>query len=555
MQGKAKKLLALMLALTLVFPVGLLAASAAGSNVPVIYCHGDQTIYKTDEDGVRHQLFDDDEYLTKFTDGIVPLIAKSIVSGDWTEYTEKALDVFLPAFEGYAPNPDGTLPENSDIEWHWSEATLRPAYYMGSHPVYEFHPDSRLSVMVLADQVEEYVQAVKRRTGAQKIILMGRCEGTAISSAYLYKYARPVNYANLESVWYINGTVNGCAYADAVLSGTVSIPANGGYYFLRNIDSYTALGEQLGGEMDAEILSLLKDTIEMLHETYGIYLTVDLVQRVYDALKDIFLAKLLKAYWAIMPCFVSTANEHYEEYKDYIFAEEGDKEKYANIIAATDDFHYNVQVPLADYLLEAAAAGVSVNAIAEYGTQQYPLNDECEYIGDFMISVESQSFGATTSKVNETLDQKYINRRTAEGKGKYISPDKQIDASTCLFPDNTWFVKNLIHGFPAQLDRFLGVLLADPANTVDTTKYGQFLQYDENQYEFYAATETSENDMVWENEDPGSGTRNFATRVGNFLIKIINFVRSIIDGIVAHANGLADPITVNPLLETTTEAP
>ncbi len=72
---------------------------------------------------------------------------------------------------------------------------------------------------------------------------------------------------------------------------------------------------------------------------------------------------------------------------------------------------------------------------------------------------------------------------------------------------------------------------------------------------FNAATETSENDMVWENEDPGSGTRNFATRVGNFLIKIINFVRSIIDGIVAHANGLADPITVNPLLETTTQAP
>ena len=555
MLSKAKKLLALVLALAFVFPVGLLSASAAGSNVPVIYCHGDQTIYKTDENGEVHQLFDDDEYLTKFTDGIVPLLAKSVVTGDWTEYSEKALDVFLPAFEGYAPNPDGTLPENSYIEWHWSEATLRPDYYMGSHPVYEFHPDSRLSVMVLADQVNDFVEAVKRKTGAQKIILLGRCEGTAISSAYLYKYARPVDYANLESVWYINGTVNGCAYADAVLSGTVSIQANGGYYFLRNLDSYTALAREMDGGLDEEILSLLNDTVEMLHETYGIYVTVELVQRIYDALKDIFLAKLLKAYWAIMPCFVSTANEHYEEYRDYIFAEEGDKEKYANIIAATDDFHYNVQVPLADYLLEAAAAGVSVNSFVEYGTQQYPLNEECELVGDFMISAKSQSFGATTSKVNETLDQKYINRRTAEGKGKYISPDKQIDASTCLFPDNTWFVKNLIHGFPAQLDRFLGVVLADPANTVDTTKYGQFLQYDEKQPEFFAMEEVNVNDMVWENEDPGSGTRNFATRVGNFLIKIINFVRSIIDGIVSHAKGAADPITVNPLLETTTEAP
>ena len=535
MQSKAKKLLALVLALVFVFPVGLLAASA-GSNVPVIYVHGDQTIYKTDENGVQHQLFDDDEYFEKFTDGIVPLIAKAVVSGDWTEYSEKALDVFLPAFEGYAPNPDGTLPENSDIEWHWSESSLWPAYYMGSHPVYEFHPDSRLSVMVLADQVNDYVEAVKRKTGASKVILLGRCEGTAISSAYIYKYAKPVDYANLESIWYINGTVNGCAYADAVLSGTVKIPANGGYYFMRNIETYTALGEQVGG-IDPEILGKLKDIIEMLRETYGINMTVDMVNRIYAALKDVFLAKLLKAYWAIMPCFVSTVNEHYEEYKDYIFAEEGDKEKYANIIAATDDFHYNVQVPLADYLQEANAAGVPVNSFVEYGTQQYPLSDECELVGDFMISVKSQSFGATTSKVNETLDQKYINRVTAEGNGKYISPDKQIDASTCLFPDNTWFVKNLIHGFPNQLDRFLSVLIADPNNTVDTTQFGQFLQYDANQPDFFPMEEENVNDMVWENETPGSGTRSVVQMLIAFFQKAISWVRSFIQGIIGHANG------------------
>ena len=553
MQGKAKKLLALVLALTFLFPAGMLVSSAAPVT-PVIYVHGDQTIYKTDEDGVRHQLFDDDEYFAKFTDGIVPLIAKSIVTGDWTEYSEKALDVFLPAFEGYAPNPDGTLPENSGIEWTWSESTLRPAYYMGSRPVYEFHPDSRLSVMVLADQVDEYVQAVKRKTGASQIIMLGRCEGTAIVAAYLYKYSRPVGYTDLESVGFINGTVNGAAYADAVLSGTVSIPADGGYYFIRNLDNYTALAEQMGG-IDGEILSLIKDTIEMLHETYGIYVTVELIDRIYDALKDVFLAKLMKAYWAIMPCFVSTVNEHYDEYRDYIFAEEGDKEKYANILAATDDFHYNVQVPLNDYLLEASEAGVTVNVLVEYGSQQYPLNDECELVGDFMISVKSQSFGATTSKVNETLDQKYINRQIAAGKGKYISPDKQIDASTCLFPDTTWFVKNLIHGFPSQLDKFLGVILQDKNNTVDTTKYVQFLQYDQNQPEFFPAEEVNANDIVWDNEDPGSGTRNFLARAGAFLVKIINFVRSLIDGIVGHAKGTADPITENPLLETTTVAP
>ncbi len=537
MNRSFRKALSVVLAVLMLASCLSVAASAAAVT-PVVYVHGDQTIYKTDENGEVHKLFDDDDYLAKFTDGIVPLIAKSIASGDWSEYSQKALDTFLPAFEGYAPNPDGTLPENSFIEWSWNESTLRPDYYMGNKPVYEFHPDSRISVMKLADQVNDFVEAVKRKTGASKVIMLSRCEGTAIAAAYVYKYGKPNDFAGLESVWFINGTMNGAPYAEAVLGGQVKVPANGGYYFIRNIETYTGLEEQMGG-LDPEIISALQDTIEMLHETYGIYMTVDLVNRIYNAVKDDLFAKLMKGYWAIMPCFVSTVNENYEAYKEYIFAEEGDAEKYANIIAELDDFHYNVQVNLNELLLEANAKGVSVNAFVEYGSQQYPLNDDCELVGDYMLSAEVQSFGATTSKVNETLPDKYINQRVAEGKGKYISPDKQIDASTCLFPDNTWFVKNLIHGFPVQLDRFLSTMIADPANTVDTTKYGQFLQYDQNQPEFYAMQEVNDNDVTWENEDPGSGTKNFFGRVAAFLAKAIAFVKSLIDGIVNHAKGVA----------------
>ena len=28
---------------------------------------------------------------------------------------------------------------------------------------------------------------------------------------------------------------------------------------------------------------------------------------------------------------------------------------------------------------------------------------------------------------------------------KYISPDKTVDASTCLFPEKTWFFKDILH--------------------------------------------------------------------------------------------------------------
>ena len=37
------------------------------------------------------------------------------------------------------------------------------------------------------------------------------------------------------------------------------------------------------------------------------------------------------------------------------------------------------------------------------------------------------------------------NKREALGYGDFISPDKKVDASTCLFPDTTWIMKNKHH--------------------------------------------------------------------------------------------------------------
>ena len=55
-----------------------------------------------------------------------------------------------------------------------------------------------------------------------------------------------------------------------------------------------------------------------------------------------------------------------------------------------------------------------------------------------------------------------------------------IDASTALFPDNTWFIKNLEHGdFPQGVDNFINVLLKNKNMTIDTfEEYPQYLNYD-----------------------------------------------------------------------------
>lgn len=63
---------------------------------------------------------------------------------------------------------------------------------------------------------------------------------------------------------------------------------------------------------------------------------------------------------------------------------------------------------------------------------------------------------------------------------KYISPDKTVDASTCLFPDKTWFIRNIPHAeLCVELDLMVYTLLTtkDEA-TVDTYReYPRFMQY------------------------------------------------------------------------------
>ena len=116
MKKTTRRVLALLLSLTLLLGALPLFAAAA-DNTPIVYIFGKQDLYKTDENGELVEMFDDGDYLKDLLDGAVPMIAKGVLTGDWDEYVDHALGVLLPAFEGFAMRPDGTLPEGTGINW------------------------------------------------------------------------------------------------------------------------------------------------------------------------------------------------------------------------------------------------------------------------------------------------------------------------------------------------------------------------------------------------------------------------------------------------------
>ena len=102
-------------------------------------------------------------------------------------------------------------------------------------------------------------------------------------------------------------------------------------------------------------------------------------------------------------------------------------------------------------------------------------------ITDNICSVYDASKGATTAKITAGFDSNYIEKAKFDGTYKYISPDLQIDASTCLFPEKTWFVKNIIHKtFPKAINRLIDAIVNNGSDftVFSDPELPQYMLYD-----------------------------------------------------------------------------
>ena len=125
-------------------------------------------------------------------------------------------------------------------------------------------------------------------------------------------------------------------------------------------------------------------------------------------------------------------------------------------------------------------AGTDVVIVANYGLPNIPINSAYANQTDILIDTKYASVGATTADYGKTL------KRT----GAHVSPDRIVDAATCLLPNNTWFFKGVAHvnfWYDSQATKFLAGLITNPKKkqSVQTVKAatgnGQFVNTDEKQ--------------------------------------------------------------------------
>ena len=526
MNQTVKKWFCLLLAAALMIPSLALAGTAA-DKTPVVYVHGESPVYATREDGTMYAPREEfaDELIAEVVPELAPDFARAVLTNDYAEWSAKALEAIAPIYDPIKPNPDGTLPAGTGIRWSWSQETLAPAYNR-KYNTYVFWWDLRRSPLDVADDLNDYIQAIKAKNNADKVVLASVCAGTGEAAAYLTKYGTQ----DVEKVIFICNSLHGFTFADLSLSGNVTICPDALYRYILEYD--------LLGSLDDNITSFIMATLRNMNKDASTEEIIDLVLNIYDKIGDCFIAPFIRQYMGLALGNVATVDEHFEDYVDYVFPTAELKTEYAPIIAKAEEFHNTVQKPLDDMLREIDANGVPVYFIANYGEQQVPVGELSDYVGDHLQSAYMQAFGATTSKVPETLSDKYIASQTEKGLGKYISPDKQIDASTCMFPDQTWFIKNLRHFF--ENDAILTVIdtIAHTDNIkVDTLEdFPQYLNCVEDFSVVEPAKAVNENDIDWASLEPAepdgktdflAGTVAFFAKIVAFFNRVARFIRQL----------------------------
>ena len=311
---------------------------------------------------------------------------------------------------------DGQGRSVEPITNHWR---LDPAQDHRESPQYNFNYDFRIDPYEAASQLNEFVEAVCKTTGHSKVALTGHSEGSIVCMTYLKVYGT----RRIDTFMLINGAWQGLTLVGEVLTKKFAISGASVTNFIANNDDGSG-----NLELAMRLLrgSHLLDFLEPLGE--GV---LDVMgDQIYDETLLPLFGKM-PVLWAFVP------QEFYPEARKLIAGQP----EYAQILAKADKYHSEVQAQAGKLLKNAQARGVKVAIIASYGFNPMPVSQNSAYQCDTMIDTAYEAGFATAAPIGKTLPDVDSTSRVS----KYRSPDGIFDASTCILPDQTWFVKDCKH--------------------------------------------------------------------------------------------------------------
>lgn len=480
------KIISVLLAVIMLFglTVPAFAQEDKSEDLPIIFIQGRaDTLYNTQtRERVYPVVSDEVQYTKDSAVVIAKALAKALALENaigqkaWDEYCDIVCDKVLYMFTTIQLDENGNPKDNTGMLWNASTVGINSKKSGYNLYDYHFQYDWRLDPCTLAKELHTYVERIKKATGHDKVKMYVHCLGGTIFSAYLAEYGSDDIESVVLSVPTVTGSGTvGALYSNQVLLDPDALSEYATYYL--NSDQNRFFKDE-----DPSMIALMTAIVTTLNELEVLGIGTDKITEIYDKVKDNLVPRLIKGIFLFPTYYAMIGEEYYDDCINTIFTGEFG-EKYKGFREKIDYYHYNVQVKAADLLEEAKANGTKVSIVTRYGFNLLPCFDGCRTLGDGRMEVSKLSYGATTSNMTDTLSPSYVQNALSNGTYKYISADRKIDASTCLFPDSTWFIRNLYHAGINPIDTLAKTLFdsKDQPTVWDYEQYPQYIHYEDGQ--------------------------------------------------------------------------
>lgn len=423
-----KKIISVLMSLVIVFSTSAAAAGAASDEcgcgyVPAVFITGFAQTNLVANAGTREEYSvfppETKAVISAVKQIILPLFAL-ILTGNYDAFTDSLAVAVNELFADVACDENGELLNKTvDIEFREEPRASHDAYTM-----VKFRYDWRRDVFDIAADLNEYIERVKKLTGHSQVALCAESMGGAVAMTYLSVYGSD----SVETLIMQSSAFCGISLVGGLFTGDIYIKPQSVINYIADFlegnsaDTvfYRALLKGLGGFIASPVAGLLNGFINN-SANHGLY------------------AKALVPALGYIPglwCFVPA--EDYEEAKAFML----DADKNAVLIEKLDRYQYEVAAEKKAILDEAIAGGMNLAIISHYGKAAVPVISEDNYRADFLIDTARTS-GAVCAQYGGTLGGDY-SQAVADGHS-HISCDSIIDASTCAYPEYTWFIKDMMH--------------------------------------------------------------------------------------------------------------
>ncbi len=484
-----RKIVCLTLALIMAGLAFIMPVSAAGAT-PLIMIDGIGTtkLYKNFGTPEEELIFSGDE---AFIEGIVKEVGGAFLSGlvsfgIGNKDFDALADELLPAVNKYLAdlgyNPDGT-PVNETIGFYRttkplseyteeekadiSEFALAYAQKHGEENVYNFTYDWRGDPIDHAKDLNDFISTVKANTNSKRVNMVAMSMGSTVALAYLNAYGGH----HLKNIVFAAPAWQGTSTVGDVVTNNVELDVFAVENFLVQLANGSATTH-----IAAFIISFIASYDGLSREYFGdlnAFVTGILPRTYTDSFLPYFAG--MPGLWSLCPA------EDYEAGKEFIFDSHGvtiDPAYEAKI-----DAYHNIQVNAKSVVEKAMADGANFYIVCGYNCQMPPISTGYDS-SDGVIDTKYMSGGATCAKyLQANNDWGKVYKQEIKDGHNHLSWDYKVDASTCMFREYTWFIKNMQHNNYNLENGSMNLVmwLLDSAErvtvTTDVENYPQFWLY------------------------------------------------------------------------------